>query len=52
MGFSQMQLVLEKSLADFKFGNFSPEYAAGIRKMLGDTEIAVLGSYIKSFFGR
>lgn len=46
MGFSQMQLVLEKSLADFKFGNFSPEYAAGIRKMLGDTEIAVLGSYI------
>ena len=46
MGFSQMQLVLEKSLADFKFGNFSPEYAAGIRKMLGNTEIAVLGSYI------
>lgn len=46
MGFTQMQLVLEKSIDGFKFGNFSPEYAAEIKKMLSGVETAVLGSYI------
>lgn len=41
-----IQLVLEKSIDDFKFGGFSEEYAQGIKKELGDRRIAILGSYI------
>ena len=41
-----LQLVLEKSMEDFEFGKFSEEFAISIKKELGDTKIAVLGSYI------
>ncbi len=41
-----IQLVLEKSIDDFKFGSFSAEYAESIKKELGDRKIAILGSYI------
>ena len=41
-----IQLVLERSVAGFTQGSFTPEYAEEIRRALGDTKIAVLGSYI------
>jgi len=41
-----LQLVLEKSVSDFKFGNFTEKYATKLKEKIGDTEIAVLGSYI------
>lgn len=41
-----LQLVLERSVEGFEFGNFSKEYAEEIKKMLDNTKIAVLGSYI------
>ena len=41
-----IQLVLEKSIDDFKFGSFSKEYADEIKNELGDRKIAILGSYI------
>lgn len=41
-----VQLVLEKSIDDFAFGNFSAEYANLLNDDTGDIKIAVLGSYI------
>lgn len=41
-----LQLVLEKSMPDFEYGKFSEEFAFSIKNDLGDTKIAVLGSYI------
>lgn len=41
-----LQLVLEKSVSDFSVGNFSEKYALSLKKQLGNTKIAVLGSYI------
>lgn len=41
-----IQLVLEKSMKDFEYGKFSEEFANEIKKELGNTKIAVLGSYI------
>ena len=41
-----LQLVLEKSIEGFGFGNFSKEYAEDIKTELGDMKVAVLGSYI------
>lgn len=41
-----LQLVLEKSIDDFEFGKFSEDYALKIKKQLGNTKIAVFGSYI------
>lgn len=45
-GLECIQLVIEKSIPDFKTGSYSPEYAGKIKEMLGDTELTVLGSYI------
>lgn len=44
--FSELQLVLEKSIQDFEFGKFSEEYAQTLKKQLDGMHIAVLGSYI------
>ena len=41
-----LQLVLEKSVDDFKTGDFTKEYATSLKSQLGDAKIAVLGSYI------
>ena len=41
-----LQLVLEKSIDGFSFGDFTPEYAGGIKKQLSDIQVAILGSYI------
>lgn len=41
-----LQLVLEKSISGFETGNFTEEYAHLLKKQLGDTKIAILGSYI------
>ena len=41
-----IQLVLEKSIDGFELGGFSEEYAKTIKNEIGDTKIAVLGSYI------
>ena len=45
-GMEYVQLVLERSIPGFTQGAFTPEYAEEIRRALGDTKIAVLGSYI------
>ncbi len=45
-GIGYLQLVLEKSIEGFKTGDFSEEYAKEIKRQLGDTEVAILGSYI------
>ncbi|MBR7133304.1 MAG: sugar phosphate isomerase/epimerase [Clostridia bacterium] len=45
-GISHLQLVLEKSVPEFKHGIFSAGYAEKIKNQLGDMKIAVLGSYI------
>ncbi len=45
-GISYLQLVLERSVDDFKIGDFSNEYATSIKEQLGDIKIAILGSYI------
>lgn len=41
-----LQLVLEKSIDGFKTGDFTEEYAVSLKNQLGETKIAVLGSYI------
>ncbi|MCR4692539.1 MAG: sugar phosphate isomerase/epimerase [Firmicutes bacterium] len=41
-----LQLVLEKSIEDFKFGEFTEEYANSIKAQIGNVKIAILGSYI------
>ena len=43
---SCIQLVLAKSIKDFSYGKFSPEYAEKLKKLLEGIDIAVLGSYI------
>lgn len=43
---SYLQLVLEKSIDGFEFGMFTNEYAGVIKNQLGNTKIAILGSYI------
>ena len=45
-GIEYLQLVLEKSIDGFSFGDFTDEYAKKIKNQLGATKIAVLGSYI------
>ena len=45
-GMDYIQLVLERSIPGFAQGAFTPEYAEEIRASLGETKIAVLGSYI------
>lgn len=45
-GIGYLQLVLEKSISDFRLGDFSEAYAEKIKNQLGDTEVAILGSYI------
>lgn len=45
-GIEYLQLVLEKSIDGFKNGDFTPEYAEQINAKLGDTKVAILGSYI------
>ena len=46
VGIEYIQLVLEKSIEDFKSGEYSPEYAQTIKEELGESKIAILGSYI------
>lgn len=41
-----LQLVLEKSIDGFKTGDFTEEYAGKIKMQLGNTKVAILGSYI------
>ena len=41
-----LQLVLEKSIDGFKTGDFTEEYAVSLKNQLGETKIAILGSYI------
>lgn len=45
-GISYLQLVLEKTVEGFEYGKFSKEYAKKIKSQLGETKIAVLGSYV------
>lgn len=45
-GIEYLQLVLERSIDGFKMGDFIEEYAKEIKKQLGDTKVAILGSYI------
>ena len=45
-GIEYLQLVLEKSVQNFKYGIFSEEYANTLKKELGSLKLAVLGSYI------
>ena len=45
-GLEYVQLVLEKSIPGFGYGQYTEEYAKEIKAMLGKTKIAVLGSYI------
>ena len=45
-GIEYVQLVLEKSIDDFKVGEFSEEYAQKIKSELPKSKIAILGSYI------
>lgn len=45
-GISYLQLVLEKTVEGFEYGKFSNEYAESIKSQLGETKIAVLGSYV------
>ncbi len=46
IGIDYIQLVCERSVEGFEYGKFSEEYANEIKSQLGDTRIAVLGSYI------
>ncbi len=46
IGFEYLQLVLEKTIPDFKRGEFSQEYASQMKEDLGNIKVAVLGSYI------
>ena len=41
-----IQVVLEKSIDDFKTGKFSEQYAMSLKNELEDMNIAILGSYI------
>lgn len=45
-GIEYLQLVLEKSIDGFKTGEFTQDYAFSLKNKLGDTKIAILGSYI------
>lgn len=45
-GIEYLQLVFERSIDGFETGKFTKEYAEEIKKELGDTKVAVLGSYI------
>lgn len=45
-GIEYLQLVLEKSIENFKQNNFSDRYANELKKQLDGTKIAILGSYI------
>ncbi len=47
-GIDYIQLVLEKSIEGFGYGQYSEEYAEKIKTMLGDKKIAILGSYINA----
>jgi len=46
VGIEYLQLVLEKSIDGFSYGKFSQSYAKQLKNELGDTKVAVLGSYI------
>lgn len=41
-----LQLILEKSVPDFEVGKFSEEYAQSLKQALGESKLAILGSYI------
>lgn len=45
-GIEYLQLVLEKSIDGFSFGDFTDEYAEQLRNQLSEEKIAILGSYI------
>lgn len=45
-GIEYLQLVLEKSIDGFKTGDFTTEYAEKIKSELGESKVAILGSYI------
>ena len=44
--YSELQLVLEKSVRDFEFGKYSEAYALALKTQLDGLHVAVLGSYI------
>ncbi|MBQ4518788.1 MAG: sugar phosphate isomerase/epimerase [Clostridia bacterium] len=46
VGIDFLQLVLEKSIENYEYGQFSEEYAISLKEELAGTKIAVLGSYI------
>jgi sugar phosphate isomerase/epimerase len=46
LGIEYIQLVLEKSIDGFGYGQYTREYAEKIKDELSGTKIAVLGSYI------
>ena len=46
VGIDYIQLVLEKSIEGFGYGQYSEEYAKKIKQQLGDRRVAILGSYI------
>ena len=45
-GIEYLQLVLEKSVEGFSYGNFSEQYAKSLNEELGSMKLAILGSYI------
>lgn len=45
-GISYVQLVLERSIKDFKTGAYTEEYAKELKAQLNNTRVAILGSYI------
>nr|MCR4692252.1 sugar phosphate isomerase/epimerase [Bacillota bacterium] len=45
-GIEYLQLVLEKSVENFSYGEFSEKYAKSLKKELGNMKLAILGSYI------
>lgn len=46
LGIEYLQLVLEKTIPDIKKRKFSKKYAEQIKKELGETKLALLGSYV------
>lgn len=45
-GIEYLQLVLEKTIDGFGYGSFTEEYATELKSSMGDTKVAILGSYI------
>lgn len=45
-GIEYLQLVLERTIDGFSYGNFTEEYATELKNAMSDSKVAILGSYI------